>query len=132
VNGIGGIEDTMMLVIMESDTSKTILDAITILRIEHISNILPYICTKEQILDIVSYHTTLITPFRIPSEIIDIHEILPCFDIRAITQFFTIRTFKTMIHIRNINNMVSDGILYFHSLKITLWLRSNPCSNFGN
>jgi hypothetical protein len=121
-----------MLVIMESNTSKTILNTVTVLRIKYIRNILPYISTKEKILGIVTYDTTLITPFRIPSEIIDIHEIFTCFDIATISQLFTIGTFKTIITIGSIHNMITYTVLYLRSFKITLWLSSNPGSDFGN
>lgn len=122
----------MMLVIMESYASKTTLDTITILRIEHIRNILPHISAKEQILSILTYNTTFITPFRIPSEIINIHEIFACFNIATITQFLTIGTLKTIIAIGSIHNMITYTILYLRSFKITLWLSSNPDSDFGN
>lgn len=122
----------MMLVIMESNTSETILNTITILRIEYTRNILPYICTKEKILRIMPHNTTFVAPFRIPSEIIDIHEIFTCFYIATITQFLTIGTLKTIIAIRSIHYMITYTILRFGSFKITLWLSRNPCSDFGN
>jgi hypothetical protein len=119
-----------MFVSMESHTSETIMNTITILRIESIGDISPHIIAKEEVLGIMANNSALITPFRIPSEICHIHTIFPSFDITTETHIFTIGTLETLVHILCIYELIPERFFCFYSFEKSLWLGHNPFTTF--
>ena len=125
-DGIRFIEYAVMLMRVKSDTSKTVRAILAVRRIKNILYILKNWKTKQNMIGIMSKTRALIGPFRMPSKWWDIHTIISCFNCIAVSQILWFWTFKTVITVIGIDEVVSEWIFCFEKVQIFFYLLGRP------